>query len=231
MLEKVKAALFGGGKAEKLGPSVADIAATAAAAEMAGAADEQVSASDVNSVRMPSQSKMEKSRVAPGMYRPVPEETLVEWQAPARPFRPRKRQFFSTVVIIAILVSLILFFAGQVLPVAVVISVVFLVYVTAMIPPQTVKYKMTNYGIYVEKEAFSWLSMGRFWFDTQSGQRVMEIELYRFPGRLTFVLVDGQTPREEDLEKVLSEVLIKEKPELTTYEKIANWLQEKIPLE
>lgn len=212
MFEKIKAALFGNQIEEKLGPP--------------DEIDDRVS-----SVRMPEQVKMEKSKVAPGFYKPIPEETLVEWDAPARPFKKRNRQFFSTIIVIAILVSLILFFAGQVLPVAVVISVVFLVYVTAVVPPQSVHYKLTNYGIYVEKEAFSWLGMGRFWFDEKSGQKVLEIELYGFPGRLTFVLIDGQTPRAEDLERVLSEVLVKEKPTLTAYEKTAKWLREKIPLE
>ncbi len=217
MLEKIKTALFGNQVEEKLGPISADV--------------NQNQSDQTASVRMPEQFKMEKSRVAPGLYRPIPEETLVEWDAPARPFKKRNRQFFSTVMIIAILISLILFFAGQVLPVAVVISVVFLLYVTAVVPPQKLHYKLTNYGIYIENEAFSWLNMGRFWFDHKAGQRVLEIELYKFPGRLTFVLIDGQTPREQDLANVLSEVLIKEKPALTTYEKIAAWLKDKIPLE
>ena len=219
MLEKIKAALFGGTVEEKLGPAPEPDMAT-------GSQD-----SDPMGVRMPGQSKMERSRVAPGLYRPIPEETLVEWDAPARPFKKRNRQFFSTIIIISILISLILFFAGQVLPVAVVISIVFLVYVTAVIPPQKAHYKLTNYGIYVEKEAYSWLVMGRFWFDDKASQRVLEVELYKFPGRLTFVLIEGQTPREKDLENVLSEVLIREKPELTTYEKAADWLKEKVPLE
>jgi hypothetical protein len=210
MFEKIKTALFGNQADEKLGPTP------------------EPSNYDV---RMPGQSNMEKSKVAPGFYRPIPEETLVQWDAPARPFKKRNRQFFSTIIIIAILISLILFFAGQVLPVAVVVSMVFLVYVTAVIPPQNVHYKLTNYGIYIEKEAFSWVYMGRFWFDDKLKQRVLEIELHKFPGRLTLVLIEGQTPREKDLENVLLEVLIKEKPELTTYEKIAAWLKDKIPLE
>lgn len=210
MFEKIKTALFGNKTEDKLGP---------------------IPEPSSYDVRMPGQSNMEKSKVAPGFYRPIPEETLVEWDAPARPFKKRNRQFFSTIIIIAILISLILFFAGQVLPVAVVVSMVFLVYVTAVIPPQAVHYKMTNYGIYIEKEAFSWVYMGRFWFADKIGQRVLEIELYKFPGRLTFVLIEGQTPREKDLESVLSEVLIKEKPELTAYEKVADWLKDKIPLE
>lgn len=221
MFKQVQRALFGKQAAAPLGP---DVAAEAAASS-------QPTAAAAASVRMPAQSELEKSRVAPGFYRPIPEETLVEWDAPARPFRKRKKQFFSTVLIIAILISLILFFAGQFLPVAVVVSVVFLVYVTAVIPPHSIHYKLTNYGIYADNEAFSWYSMGRFWFAEQSGQRVMHIELYRFPSRLTFVLIDGQTPREEDLKQVLSEVLLHETPKPTTYEKVAAWLQEKIPLE
>lgn len=213
MFEKLKTALFGNKVEDKLGP------------------ESEAINQDRFNVRIPDQVKMEESRIAPGFYKPIPEETLVEWIAPARPFKKRNRQFFTTIIVIAVLISLILFFAGQVLPVAVVVSIVFLVYVTAVIPPQDVKYKLTNYGIYVEKEGFSWVSMGRFWFDTKSSQRVLEVELNRFPGRLTFVLIEGQTPREKDLEAVLSEVLIKEKPELTTYEKVADWLKEKIPLE
>jgi len=211
MLDKIKTALFGANPAQGLGPELPRLEAD-------------------NAVRMPQRSELEKSKVAPGFYRPIPEETLVEWDAPSRPFRKRKKQFFSTVLIIAILISLILFFAGQFLPVAVVVSVVFLVYVTAVIPPQSLHYKLTNYGIYINNEAFSWYMMGRFWFAEQSGQRMMNIELFNFPGRLSFVLIDGQTPRETDLKQVLSEVLLYEMPKPTTYEKVAAWLQDKIPL-
>jgi hypothetical protein len=183
------------------------------------------------SVNLPKSAELEKSKVAPGYYRPIPEETLVTWQAPARPFKKRNKQFFSTVFIIAVLIALILFFAGQVLPVALVISVVFLVYVTAMIPPHNIAVKLTNYGFYIDKEAFSWYEMGRFWFEKKQGFDTLQIELGRFPNRLSLVLIKGETPSKEDLELVLSEVLLKEKPTPTTFEKVSLWLSEKIPLE
>lgn len=182
-------------------------------------------------VNLPKSADLEKSKVAPGYYRPIPEETLVTWEAPARPFKKRNKQFFSTVFIIAILVALILFFAGQVLPVALVISVVFLVYVTAMIPPQDVSVKLTNYGFYIDKEAYAWYEMGRFWFEKKQGYDTLQIELGRFPNRLSLVLIDGVTPSKENLELVLSEVLLKEKPKPTAFEKASLWLSEKIPLE
>ncbi|MFA6814607.1 MAG: hypothetical protein GX943_00085 [Candidatus Pacebacteria bacterium] len=182
-------------------------------------------------LNLPKSVDLEKSKVAPGYYRPIPEETLVTWEAPARPFKKRNKQFFSTIFIIAILVALILFFAGQVLPVALVISVVFLVYVTAMIPPHNVSVKLTNYGFYVDKDAYAWYEMGRFWFEKKQGFDTLQIELGRFPNRLSLVLIDGVNPSKENLELVLSEVLLKEKPKPTAFEKVSIWLSEKIPLE
>jgi len=180
---------------------------------------------------LPERVELEKSKVAPGYYRPIPEETLATWTAPARPFKKRDKQFFSTIFIIALLLALIFFFIGQVLPVALIISVVFLVYVTAMIPPQEVKVKLTNYGFYIDKEAYAWYEMGRFWFEKKQEQDVLQIELGRFPNRLSLVLVGKDTPTKEELKVVLSEVLLNEKPKPSNFEKVSHWLSDKIPLE
>ena len=134
-------------------------------------------------VSLPQQTKRERSKVAPGLYRPIPEETLVEWDAPARPFKKKDRQFFyhnycdcdfdfsDSVFYWPIVASGSSNFCS------------FLIYVTSVIPPNEVHIKLTNYGLYFEKEAFAWQEMGRFWFDNKHGQEVVNIELYRFPGR------------------------------------------------
>jgi len=182
-------------------------------------------------VRMPDQVKMEDSKVAPGYRKPIPEQTLVEWDAPARPFRKHKKQFYRMVIFIALLICLIFFFAQQILPVAVVISVAFLVYVSSVVPPHDLHYKLTNYGLYVDKDAYAWYEMLRFWFDEKSGQQVLNIDIVRFPNRLTLVLLPNQTPSQEDFTLVLSEVILQEKAPLSTFEKVSQWLEEKIPLE
>lgn len=172
--------------------------------------------------------KLEKSRIAPGMMKPIPETEILIWTAPARPFKPRRKQYFSTILIISLLISLILFFAGQVLPVAVVISIAFLVYVLAVTPPPTITNKITNYGIHVDKTTYYWQELGRFWFNEKLDQTLLNIETVRFPGRITLLLGDQ---KKEIFELLLSEVLLQEKPELTLYEKAADWLEEKIPLD
>lgn len=160
--------------------------------------------------------------------KPLPEETILTWSSASRPFKKRDRQFYTTVATIVFLISLILFFAGQFLPIAVVISVAFLSYVLTSVPPTDNSKKITTYGIRVDNELYYWEELGRFWFDEKYGSKLIHIEVIRFPNRLTLLL--GEL-KEEDLELILQEVLIKQKPEDTFFDKTANWIQEKIPLD
>ncbi len=174
------------------------------------------------------QYKREESPIAPGLYKPMPEETVFTWEAATRPFKKRNRQFFTTIIIIALLVALILFFAGQFLPVAVVFAVTFLVYVSSVVPPEKITYKITTYGIRLEKNLYYWEELGRFWFEKKFDQDVLYIETVRFPGRVTLVI---EPDKKTSIKEILAEVLIEEKPEPTPYEKVSNWLQKKIPLD
>lgn len=171
---------------------------------------------------------VELSRVAPGMYRPIPEKVILEWVAPSRPFRKRNKQFFTTVLVIASLISLILFFSGQFLPIAMVFSVVFLNYVLAVIPPQDISHSITNLGIKVEGKLYSWQELGRFWFDKKYDSLLLYIETAYFPGRLILVLPEE---KRQVVTELLTEVLLQQRPPLTTIEKLAKWFQEKFPLE
>gem|GEM_PF-710852 len=170
----------------------------------------------------------QQSRVAPGMYRPLPEEDILGWSAPSRAFKVRSRRFFTTVVVIGLLISMILFFAGQVLPVAVVFSIIFMVYAMSVVAPSTANHKITTYGIRTDEEILYWEELGRFWFETKFGQKMVNIETARFPNRVSILL--GDQP-EDLIEEILSEVLLKERPPLTQFEKMGKWLEERIPLD
>lgn len=174
------------------------------------------------------QMQTEKHDYFEHLPKPLPEETILTWKSAGRPFKQRNRQFYTTVATIVVLISLILFFAGQMLPIAVVISMAFLYYVLSSVPPQESEKKITTYGIRVDDQLYYWEEMGRFWFDEKYGSPLLQIEIIRFPGRLTLLLGGLQ---EKELEEILREVLIKEKPKDTFFDKAAKWLQEKIPLD
>jgi hypothetical protein len=159
---------------------------------------------------------------------PQPEKVVLEWQAANRPFKKRNRQYYTTIAIIVFLISLILFFAGQFLPIAVVIAAGFLAYVLSAVPPETITNQITTYGIRNDAHLYYWEELGRFWYTEKHKQRLLHIEVARFPHQLTLLLGDRD---EEEVTVVLGTVLLQEKPLPTTFDKAAAWLQEKIPLD
>ena len=163
----------------------------------------------------------------PTPTQPEPEIPYLTWEAANRPFKKRDKEFYTTIGVITFLVSLILFFAGQFLPIAVVIATAFLAYVLASVPPEKQTNSITNYGIRLDDKLYFWTEMGRFWFSTKFKQPLLHIEISRFPGQLTILL--GKHSQEE-LKQILMNFLIMEKPPNTYFDQAANWLQKKIPL-
>src|SRR3989338_3124498 len=107
---------------------------------------------------------------------PIKEEVLLSWEAPERPFKKRDREYYTTIGVIVFLVSIILFFAGQFLPIAVVVSFAFLSYVLASVPPDNTLHKVTNKGIRSGGKVYTWSNLGRFWFTTRFQQHILNIE-------------------------------------------------------
>ncbi len=160
---------------------------------------------------------------------PAPQEySLFSWQAPSRPFKKRSRQYYTTLILIVILICAILFFAGQFLPIAVVISVAFLAYILASVPPEIVEHHFTNVGLRADNSLFYWEELSRFWFTTKFDQPVLHFECTRFPFRVT-VLMGEVSP--ESMREMLATMMPEQKPQPSPYERAAEWLQKKVPLE
>ncbi len=157
------------------------------------------------------------------------EQQFLSWDAPSRPYKKRDREFYTTIGVIVFLVSLILFFAGQFLFIAVVVSLAFVAYVINTVPPETVRNSITSFGIHNGETLYYWEELGRFWFSKQYGQNLLHIETARaFPGVLVLLIQDLL---EDDLKKVLLKYTVFEKPKDTQLDKWAKWLTEKFPLD
>jgi hypothetical protein len=90
--------------------------------------------------------------LVPPENRPQPEELVLEWTAPNRPFQKRDKKYFVTIGIILFLISLILFFAGQFILIAVGIAAAFLYYVMSAVPPEQVLNQVTTFGVRTDNQ-------------------------------------------------------------------------------
>lgn len=161
---------------------------------------------------------------------PSPEKEMFSWRSPARVYKKRDREYFTTVAVIVLLLSVILLFAKEFLLIGVILSLAFVSYALASVPPPVVEHRVTNKGVRTGDKLYRWDVLGRFWFEKKWNQEVLVVEsLVGFPAQLNLLLAGGVNKKE--VAAYLSSHLIKERPQQSFVEKSAKWLQKKVPLE
>jgi hypothetical protein len=157
-------------------------------------------------------------------------ETLLEWTAPGRPFRKRSKQYYLTSLLIVILVEVILFLFSQYMLMLVVLSLLFVSFSLATVPPGNFKYRISTEGITIEDHFFLWQELYDFYFKKREGVDVVHIRTHSFiPGELTLTL--GSTDREDIKSVLLPYLPYREVIKPTLMEKSGDWLAKNFPLE
>jgi len=158
-----------------------------------------------------------------------PSTKLLTWRAPARPFKKRSKEYFTTIWAFAFLLVLIAIFAKEWLLIAVVIAFAFANYVLSTIPPEEVETNVTTKGIDTGGKHYPWDKLGKFWFTQKWESKILNIEAKSgFPRRLILLLDQTQ---EEQVKKTLESYLVLEEQEKTWMDKAGDWLSKNIPLE
>jgi len=174
----------------------------------------------------PKESTLKEREERPVVVRPEPERDLATWQAPARPFKRRNKEFYVTIVAIAAIVGLVLFLVEGFMPVILIVSLVFLFYVLNTVEPEEIEYKITSKGIKVADKRTRWGVMVRFWFSRRFDNELLVVETLTLPGRMEFVV---NLEQKENIKKALLRYLPEEKASPSSLDKAANWFSKKLP--
>jgi hypothetical protein len=154
------------------------------------------------------------------------ERDLVTWTAPARPFKRRDKQFYTTVFAIAGIVSLVLFLAEGLMPVILIVALVFLYYVLSTVQPENIEYKITTKGVRVAGKLTEWQTLIRFWFGKRAGSEILIFETFLIPGRIEIVI----NPEIKDgLKKEISAYIPYEEIQASGLDKVTDWVAQKLP--
>ncbi len=153
-----------------------------------------------------------------------PLRTLLEWNAPSRPFRAKDRSFYTNSAVVVILISLILLLMGEVLAIFALWALMFVTYALSTTPPEEIRYKITTQGFTIGEHFYPWHNLEYFWFTDKEGHRILHILTdLNFPSVLIIPL---GAQNEDQLRRVLSHYLIfLEVAPRTTMDKWAEKLQ------
>ncbi|MCL4417353.1 MAG: hypothetical protein M1365_11755 [Actinobacteria bacterium] len=156
--------------------------------------------------------------------------TLLSWRSAGRPFRKRSRQYYASSILIVFLIEIILFLFSQYLLMLVVLSLLFLAFSLASVPPKDFHYRISTEGISVEDHFFLWQELYDFYFKKRQGQEVLHVRTHAFiPGELTFTL--GSISKEHLKNVLLPYLPHREIVGDTFMEKAEDWLTRNFPLE
>lgn len=155
---------------------------------------------------------------------------LLSWHAPGRPFKKHSKEYFINIILIIIAAEVIIFLFHEYTLMLVVISLAFLAFSLALVPPHIFFYKITSEGIRIENSVFIWEELYDFYFDKHNGVDVVKVGTKAYiPGELTLILGDIT---EQQLKKALLPYLpFREYVHPTFSQRAGDWLGKNFPLE
>ena len=158
-------------------------------------------------------------------------KTLYEWNAPGRPFKKRTKTYFTTTLLILFFVEILLFLFGQYALMLVILSLVFVSFALAIVPPHDFSYRISTEGIFLQDSFFIWHELYDFYFKKINGIDVLHIRTRAFmPGEITLTLKEADD--EEKIKNIMLEYLpFREYIKPTFLDKSSNWLSKTFPLE
>ncbi len=157
-------------------------------------------------------------------------KTLLMWEAPSRPFRKKNRSYYTTLAVIVVLLVLILLLAREFLLIGTILSLSFVAYVLAFVPPHQIKYRISTQGVTIGDDFYFWHLLDAFWFKEKDHHKILIIQTrLRFPAQLMLVLPSEE---EEQIKKMVARFLpFVEVPYKSWMEKWSDGLQKHFPLE
>lgn len=157
-------------------------------------------------------------------------KTLLSWSAPGRPFKKRSKQYFLTAILITLLTEIILFLFSQYLLMLVVVSLLFVAFSLALVPPKDFHYRISNQGLMIEDHFYLWQELYDFYFKERNGLDILHVRTKALlPGELTITL--GAVDREHVKQIMVRYLPFREYIKPTFMEKSADWLSRNFPLE
>jgi len=158
-------------------------------------------------------------------------KTLLEWDAPGRPFKKRSRTYYSAILVIMFFVLVILFLFSQYMLMLVVVSLVFLAFAFASVPPHNFHFRISSEGVFIEDHFTLWQELYDFYITKQNDQQIAALRTQSFyPGEIYLNPGDGVT-----VEKIKTALLpylpYREYIKPTFVDRASNWMSKNFPLE
>lgn len=105
------------------------------------------------------------------------EKTLLIWEGPERPFKHRDRKYYTSMISIALVLGLFLFFAGHFMLIIVLFAILFASYALYSVPPKNIPYVLSDVGVSVAETKYLWGDFLGYSVSKNLDQTIINLEL------------------------------------------------------
>lgn len=142
-------------------------------------------------------------------------QVIYTWKAPLRAYKKRSKHVLRFYIVVAFLLSVIIFFLGDRILIMPIWAILFLFYVLTITPPPIVRNNITKFGIETAGITLRWDILSYFYFTERFGFIILTI-VSKTPYNMHVYLVIPSEKEKRDIMNIFSEhIMYKEKPELT----------------
>jgi len=156
------------------------------------------------------------------------EKVLMQWKEMDRPNKEWSKDFYSTVIVLAFLISVILFLIDGFMPVFAVWAVVFVMWAINKTPAQETTYAITESGLREGQSTIRYQEIRNYWIEERWGNQLLRVATFRPPWQSVFVIQKGD---EQKIRQILDNYVVYDVPKPGWGDRVLKWLGDKIPLE
>jgi hypothetical protein len=165
------------------------------------------------------------------VYRDQP-KTVYSWKSEAMIFAQKSRDFYSTVLVFAVLIGIVLFFIEGLMPVLMVAAVVFFIFVSMRRQPDIIENAIREDGLSSGEKSYAWSEVSSYWIEKREGRDVVRVMMRNWPWHLAMVL--PQNAKNIDVahvRKILDDHVPMIVPEMTGTDRFIEWFKKRFPFE
>jgi hypothetical protein len=158
------------------------------------------------------------------------EKILMSWIAKSQPFNPEEMKMRPILLVIVVLVSLILVFAQEWMPLILMSAGGFYYYVVRKAEPMMVEFSITDKGVRAFGRMFMWWELKSWWWEVRWTTKMLVLDLAE-AGILGRIYIPVERVKPDEVEKIMNKYLVMQKPGETLTDKMTAWVKEKFPLD
>lgn len=135
------------------------------------------------------------------------DQTLYSWRAPLRPYKKRSVVLLRFFLALALLISAVVFFFGDMVTILPVWALLFLFYIFAVTPPPIIENRITTFGVESSGVTLRWDALSHYYYMERLGFTILVLITHGPYFGHSYLVVTSEQMRKE-LDAILSKHLM-----------------------